>query len=201
MDWEVTLRELSTQYGPWVYAALALAIFVQTAVPVGFVVPGNPLVIGGGLVAKAGDLSFGALVITLALAAFAGNLTNYWIGRKSEAVFSRRIPAQSVQKAEAFFATHGDRTVAIALFVPIVRSIVPFLAGSTGMPFARFVLAAALGSVAWIGAFTSVGALFGQIPVVRENIQWLFLALFVAVTGKALSSLLRARAEAVRANG
>ena len=169
--------------GTAVYAALFLAFLFQTGFLVGFALPGNPLVFLAGAVSASGRLN-GLLVWgTLGSGAFLGNLLNYRQGLAAGPAFARRPRwADRIARAETFFARHGGRTVAVAAFVPFYRAWVPFVAGMGRMPFGRFALASALGAFGWIGAWTLLGRLLGEVPVVKANLDKIVLGIVALVS-------------------
>ena len=180
--------------GPLVYALLFAAFFFQTGFLIGFVLPGNPLVFLAGAVSARPD-GLNATLVWLALGsgAFLGNLLNYRQGYAAGPAFGRRERWRaSIEKAEAFFGRHGGRTVAIASFVPFYRAWVPFVAGMGKMPFGRYVLASAVGSFGWIGVWTLLGRLLGEVPIVKNNLDKIVLGIVLLVSVVAISKLVRA---------
>ena len=115
-------------------------------------------------------------------AAIVGNQVGYLIGRRvGPALFSRHdswlFRQANVAKAQEFFGRHGDRTLIIARFVPIVRTFVPVLAGVGRMDAKRFLRGNIIGGVAWAGVITVLGYFLGQINVIRNHIEIAVLAL------------------------
>lgn len=180
--------------GPLVYAVLFLAFLFQTGFLIGFVLPGNPLVFLAGAVSASGRLN--SLIVWLALGsgAFVGNLLNYAQGYRAGPAFKRRGRwRESIEKAETFFARHGGRTVAIATFVPFYRAWVPFVAGMGRMKFAPYSVASAVGAFGWIGAWTLLGRLLGEVPFVKNNLDKIMLAIVALVSVVAIVKVVQAR--------
>ncbi|CAN5431180.1 DedA family protein [soil metagenome] len=180
--------------GPLVYAVLFLAFLFQTGFLIGFVLPGNPLVFLAGAVSASGRLN--SLVVWLALGsgAFLGNLLNYGQGYQAGPAFKRRERwRESIEKAEGFFSRHGGRTVVIASFVPFYRAWVPFVAGMGRMAFGPYVLASAVGSFGWIGAWTVFGRLLGEVPLVKNNLDKIVLGIVLLVSVVAVVKVVQAR--------
>jgi membrane-associated protein len=177
------------QYGAWVYAFLFLSIFPETGFVVTPFLPGDSLLFIAGAFAAAGVLDIRVLLPLLMLAAFAGDQVNYWIGR----YFGRRILAwdnrilspRYVHLAQTFFDRYGRKSVFLGRFIPIVRTVLPFLAGMGTMRYRWFVLYNALGVVVWVLLFVGAGYLFGTIPVVRDNL-FLVIVLIIAVSFAAI---------------
>lgn len=152
-------------------------VFVESGLLVGFLLPGDSLLFTAGLLSADGLLpSIWVLLLTIPLAAIAGDQVGYAIGRKGgPAVFnrpqSRFFRREYVERAERFFAEHGARTIVLARFVPVVRTLAPVMAGAARMPYRTFVVFNVLGAVAWGAGVTLLGYFLGQIDLVRDNIE------------------------------
>ena len=121
-------------------------------------------------------------------------MLNYRQGFAVGPAFKRRERWRaSIEKAEAFFGRHGGRTVAIASFVPFYRAWVPFVAGMGRMPLAAYVAASAVGSFGWIGAWTLLGRLLGEVPLVKNNLDKIMLGIVALVSIVAVVKLVQAR--------
>jgi len=115
------------------------------------------------------------LIPLLMLAAFSGDNTNYWIGRLVgkklvHRANSRFIRREHLDKTHAFYKKHGGKTILFARFLPIIRTFAPFVAGIGQMHYRLFLLFSALGCLAWITSFTVGGYLFGNIPMIKNNL-------------------------------
>lgn len=180
--------------GPLVYAILFAAFLFQTGFLIGFVLPGNPLVFLAGAVSATGRLNSLLVWLVLGAGAFAGNLLNYQQGRAAGPGFKRRERwRESIERAEGFFGRHGGRTVAVAAFVPFYRAWVPFVAGMGRMPFGPYAAASAIGAFGWIGAWTLLGRVLGEVPVVKNNIDKIILAIVLVVSVVAIVKVVQAR--------
>jgi membrane-associated protein len=162
---------------------LALIIFAESGLLIGFFLPGDSLLfIAGFLSSGAGDHTLPALPWVLLVAfvsAVAGDQVGYLFGRRvGPSLFSRadsRIFKQShVQKANLFFVTHGAKTIVLARFVPIVRTFAPIVAGVGHMKYRTFVLYNLLGGLLWAVGITTL-------DIVKNNIEIAVLAV-VAVS-------------------
>lgn len=174
-------------------------VFVESGLLVGFLLPGDSLLFTAGLL-SANDVlpDIWVLLLTIPLAAIAGDQVGYAIGRKSgPAVFSRPdsrfFRREYVDKAEAFFAEHGPRTIIIARFVPIVRTLAPVMAGVGRMPYRTFVTYNVIGGVAWGVGVTLLGYFLGQIQFVHDNIEPIILGIVALSLIPVAHELLRAR--------
>ena len=193
---------LTQQYGMWVYAVLFLIIFAETGLVVTPFLPGDSLLFVAGALCGMGALQLELLVPLLIAASFSGDNTNYWIGRLLGLRLIKRmngkfIKREHLDKAHAFYEKHGGKTIIIARFLPIVRTYAPFVAGVGLMRYRLFVLFSALGSVLWIVSLTVAGYLFGNIPVVKNNLTLIILGIIAITLLPALLELIRHRKQTV----
>jgi len=170
------LVELLARYDLWIYALLFAVIFCQTGFVFAPFLPGDSLLFGAGALSAvdtSGTLHLSWLVALLGAAAIAGNSANFWIGRRvGRGVFdgkSRLFRLEHLQRAEDFFRRHGGVAIVLSLFMPVVRSFTPFVAGVSRMPPARFQLFNVVGGAGWVALFLCGGFLFGNLPVVKQN--------------------------------
>lgn len=187
-----TLPAFVEQYGLWIYGLLFLIIFVETGLVVMPFLPGDSLLFVAGSLAARDDipLSLGWLIGLLIVAAVLGDSVNYWVGR----YFGDRVMAwklfgrplvrpKDMERTHAFFAKYGARTIVIARFVPIVRTLAPFAAGVGHMDYhTRFTPYNVAGAVLWIVLLTVAGYLFGQHPFVQKHYETVILGIvFISV--------------------
>jgi membrane-associated protein len=199
MHLDAHLLALTQQYGIWVYAILFLIIYSETGLVVAPFLPGDSLLFVAGALCGMGALRLEWLVPLLVLAAFCGDNTNYWVGRLVgisllKHAGERLIKREYIDKTHSFYERHGGKTVILARFLPIIRTFAPFVAGIGIMRYRKFVLFSALGSVAWISSLSVAGYLFGNIPVVKDNLTLIILGIVVI-------SLIPAAAEFIRRLG
>src|SRR4051812_42099744 len=125
--------------------AIAIIIFAESALLLGLFLPGDTLLIAGGIFASEHKLPLAGLIFLSALATIAGYQVAYWLGmragthlftRKEGVLFRRDYMAHT----EAFFGRHGWKTILIARFIAIVRTIVPLVAGMGRMDKRRFLI-------------------------------------------------------------
>ena len=181
--------------GPLVYGLLFAAFLFQTGFPIGFVLPGNPLAfLAGAASARPDGLNAWLVWLVLGGGAFLGNLLNYRQGLAAGPAFARRERWRaSIERAEAFFDRHGGRTVAVAAFVPFYRAWVPFVAGTGRMPFGRFAASSAVGAFGWIGAWTLLGRVLGEVSAVKNNLDKIVLGIVALVSVVAVAKAIQAR--------
>jgi membrane-associated protein len=182
----VHLAELVAQYGMWVYAILFLILFCETGLVVTPFLPGDSLLFVAGALAAlpTNDLNVHTMVALMAVAAIIGDAVNYTIGRLfGEKLFSNpnsKIFRRSyLDKTHQFYEKHGGKTIILARFVPIVRTFAPFVAGMGHMSYRHFAAYNVIGALVWVLLFTYAGYLFGDLPVVQENLKLLIVGIII----------------------
>lgn len=200
---DVHLAELVVEYGRWIYAILFVIIFCETGLVVTPFLPGDSLLFVAGALAAipASDINVHLMVLLLLVAAILGDAVNYTIGRLfGEKLFSNpnsKIFRRSyLEKTHQFYDRHGGKTIIIARFVPIVRTFAPFVAGMGHMPYRRFAAYNVIGALAWVLSFTYAGYLFGDLPIVQENLKILIVAIIVVSILPGIIEFLRHRRKA-----
>lgn len=163
--------------GPIGLLIVCAVIFAETGLLIGFVFPGDTLLLITGISAERGlGISIWIAAPAIALAAFLGGELGYLVGRKSgPRVFERResglFSRAQVERTYRFFDRYGALAVILARFVPIVRTIAPIAAGVGRMQYRRYSLFNAIGAVSWGFGITFVGYLIGFIPPIRDFVQ------------------------------
>lgn len=155
---------------------VGLIIFAESGMLVGFFFPGDTLLLTGGILAAQGKLSLLFLLITVIIAAIAGDNTGYQIGfslgrrlfAKGDGIFFRK---RYVEESEKFYERYGSKTMMLAHFIPIIRTFAPIVAGAGKMHRVRFVVFDAIGDTAWAIIVTLLGYWFGsRIPNIDHYI-------------------------------
>lgn len=169
-------------YGVFVYGILFLIVFIETGLVVMPFLPGDSMLFIAGTFAAAGLLNIWVLIIILFVAAVTGDASNYWIGKFfGEKVFMKWIKPAHIEKTKVFYEKHGKKTIVLARFAPIVRTIAPFVAGVGKMKYSTFLAYNLIGGFLWVLAFSLGGYLFGNIPWVKGNVTLISL-LIIAVS-------------------
>lgn len=178
------LATLITVYGPWIYLILFLIIFCETGLIVTPFLPGDSLLFIAGTLATSGQIDIHLLVALLISAAILGDSLNYTIGRTVGMKLFRRTNSKFfrqsyLEQTHAFYQRHGGKTVILARFAPIVRTFAPFVAGIGKMVYLRFLLSSILGSLLWVGLLCYAGFIFGNLPIIRDNLKLLIIGIIV----------------------
>lgn len=162
---------------------IALIIFAESGMMVGFLFPGDTLLFSAGILAASGQLPIVWTLVVISLAAIIGDNTGYYIGRKlgprlftkEDSIVFRRA---YIKKAEAFYEKYGTKTMLIAHFVPIVRSFAPVTAGAGKMDYKQFALYDAIGDITWAVLTTLLGFYLGsRVPGIEKMIEPLLLGI------------------------
>jgi membrane-associated protein len=187
--------------GPWALVGLALIIFAECGLLLGFFLPGDSLLFTAGLFAVS-EKGIGAplwlVCLVLIVAAFAGNVCGYYIGRAAgPAIFdkpkSRLLKPKHVARTQEFFDKYGNRAIVLGRFVPVVRTFITVMAGVGQMEAKRYLTYSLIGGVAWAAGVTLLGAVLGQFDFVKNNIELiLILVVFVSLI-PIIVEVLRAR--------
>jgi membrane-associated protein len=185
--------------GNWTYLVLFLIVFAETGFVVTPFLPGDSLLFAVGSLCALGMLQLELVMITLIVAAIAGDALNYAIGERfGQYILTHRswqqwIRKEHLDRTHAFYERHGGKTIVLARFVPIVRTFAPFVAGLGQMTYRRFALFNVSGAIAWVVSFTLLGFAFGNVPVVKNNFTLVIGAIIVLSTLPALIEYIRQR--------
>jgi membrane-associated protein len=140
--------------------------------------PGDSLLFVAGTLAALGEMDIFVVSGTLIAAALCGDNCNYWIGRwAGMRLFGRWLNPAYLQRTHEFYERHGGKTIILARFVPIVRTYVPFVAGVGAMPYLRYIAFCVAGALIWVGSLCAAGYFFGNIPLIKNNLTVVILAI------------------------
>lgn len=190
MHIDAHLTEFANSYGLWLYAILFLIIFVETGVVVMPFLPGDSLLFAAGmLVAQPNDLNLIVLIVILLVAAILGDTLNYTIGTKigykavQIKIFGKQfVKPEHLDKTHSFYEKYGSKTIVIARFVPIVRTLAPFVAGIGKMNYKTFITYNVIGGLIWVVGITLAGYFLGNIPLIKDNFSKVVLGIiFISV--------------------
>ena len=178
------LLEFITNYGVWIYGILFLIIFVETGLVVMLFLPGDSLLFAAGaLAASTGAMDPWLLGLLLFIAAVLGDTLNYHIGKyigpRVFEIESRFINKNHLINTQKFFDKHGGKTIIFARFVPFARTFAPFVAGASSMNYKYFLSYNVIGAFCWIGSFITLGYLFGNMPIVKDNFTYLIFGIII----------------------
>ncbi|MBS1652655.1 MAG: VTT domain-containing protein [Bacteroidetes bacterium] len=181
-----------------------LILFIETGIIIGFFLPGDPLLfISGMVIASANETPFPFdnqvlnLIFWMILftgSTILGNFFGYWFGYKFKHIVNRKedtwfLKRKHIQTAHNFYEKRGGFAIAIARFLPIVRTFAPIIAGTVEMNFKKFAFYNVLGAVVWVGSIVSLGYILGNNPWVIKNIEYVLMGLVLFVTAPVIIKL------------
>ncbi|MEV7203967.1 DedA family protein [Streptomyces griseoluteus] len=192
------LAPLLGHYGYW---AVGAVVFLEDF---GVPAPGETILLAAGVYAGAGELNIVAVAVVAFAAAVLGDNVGYLIGRTGGRALVERwgkyilLTPQRFEAAEAFFRRHGGKIVTVARFVEGLRQANGIIAGTTGMPWPRFLVFNALGAALWVGLWSSLAYLAGShITAVYDEIvryqRYVLIAVALLVAALAVRHLVRRR--------
>jgi membrane protein DedA with SNARE-associated domain len=165
-DPKQVIEDVAKALGPWTYALVAVSAFLETGAFVGLVAPGETIVMAGGVVAGQGEIQLLPLIGLVWMSAVLGDTTSFYIGRRLGRRFLERhgprfkITEERLNQVESYFERHGGKTILIGRFIGLVRALAPFIAGSSGLPYRRFIPYSIVGTGLWSTLFCTLGYLF-----------------------------------------
>jgi membrane-associated protein len=193
------LVQITSQYQAWTYLILFLIIFAETGFVVTPFLPGDSLLFAAGALIATGDsgLNIYLLSIILIIAAFLGNTVNYllgsYLGLRVFKAENKVLKLDYYLKTKAFFDKHGGKAVIFSRFMPIIRTVAPFVAGVGRMHFGRYSFYNIVGAVSWIVIFLFLGYLLGNVPFFKKNFSLIALGIVVVSLLPPIWAALRSR--------
>lgn len=191
------LSDIIHQYGALTYIILFLIIFCETGLVVTPFLPGDSLLFAAGTFAATGVFNLPLLLLLLGIAAIVGDSVNYAagfaLGPKVFRQHRRFLNHEHLEKTRRFYDMHGAKTIIIARFLPILRTLAPFVAGIGKMQYETFAFYNVLGGILWVFSFTLLGYGFGNIPLVRDHFSFVMVGIIVVSLMPTLVEFLRNR--------
>ena len=193
------LLAIIEKYHNWVYVFLFLIIFAETGLIIASFLmpflPGDALIFTIGLLAQEGSLNIYLVIPLLIFAAILGDNLNYYVGKRfgdyimnSEKDFF--IKKKHLEKAKNFFDKNGKNSIIIARFVPVIRTIVPFLCGSTKVKYSTFLSFSMIGAFLWVGVIGLLGYNLGRIQWVKDNLDYMIWGIIILANIPLIKQLL-----------
>ncbi|MGN8132713.1 DedA family protein [Arthrobacter sp. RC1.1 241] len=148
------------------YVAVFCLVFAEDALFIGFVIPGETAAVLGGVVASRGEVQLGVMMAVVVVAAIIGDSVGYEVGKhlgtrimKTKAL---RRHSEKLENAQDFLRRKGGSAVFLGRFTAFFRAVMPALAGTSRMPYGRFLVWNAMGGVVWGTGFVLLGFLAGN---------------------------------------
>lgn len=177
--------ELVSFFSSFGVVGLASILFIETAFLPAFFLPGDTLLFTAGYFIQGGELQMYQAIFWLSLAAFLGNMASYflglWAGNRIHNYIEKRSKLKDgFAKTHRFYERYGLLTLLIARFVPMVRTVAPFLAGVMKMKIMPFTLISLLGAFVWVSVGLALGSFFGRtVPNMDYIVMGLMIAAFI----------------------
>ena len=179
------LVDIVSQYQTWTYLILFIVIFSETGLVVTPFLPGDSLLFATGALIASGETGLNVYIMaaSLIVAAILGNTVNYELGRSlGVRIFKEHnkiLKLEYYVQTQEFFNKHGAKAVVFSRYVPIIRTLAPFVAGVGKMRRGRFAFYNITGGVTWIILFVFAGFFFGNLPFFKKNFSLIILLLLI----------------------
>lgn len=171
-------------YGTLAYVALFSIVFCETGLVVTPFLPGDSLLFAAGSIAAQPDtkLNIQLLFVLLVLASILGNKLNYTIGRLvGKRIFTSNhswlLNKRYLDEAHEFYEKHGNKTIILARFMPIIRTFAPFVAGIGAMNIKQFSFYNIVSALLWVSVLLGGGYYFGSLPIIKNNFSMVIYAI------------------------
>lgn len=172
------LFNIVEEYGTLTYVILFLIVFTETGLVIMPLLPGDSLLFAAGAIAanQSTGLNVWLIIIILIIAALLGDNVNYFMGKTFGGQIKKRekilfLKREYLEKTEAFYEKHGGSTVIMARFIPIVRTVAPFVAGAGSMNYSKYIVYCIVGALLWVPTLTLLGYFFGNMEIVKKNFE------------------------------
>lgn len=199
------IMQMIDAYGYWIYAILFIIIFAETGLIImTFLMPflpGDALIFSIGMIAandSQNHLHIEFIIPLLMVAAVLGDNVNYYVGRrfghwilqKEDSFFLKK---KHLEKATHFFNENGKKAIIIARFMPVVRTIIPFICGTTNLKYSVFLTYSILGALLWVGAISVLGYTLGGFEIVQQHLEKFIFGIIIAANMPLIIRLIKAR--------
>jgi membrane-associated protein len=191
-----TMLQFIEQHGAWIYVLLVAIIFAETGLVFASLLPGDSLLFVAGAICAMGKMDLPLLMLLLTTAAIVGDAVNYSVGRwfgKALIARTRLVNPARLAYTQGFFDRYGGQTIVIARFLPIARTMAPFVAGFAKMAPQKFFFFNVSGGILWVVSLTAAGYWFGNLPFVRDNLTAVILGIIIVSLLPGVIAVLRAK--------
>jgi membrane-associated protein len=169
---------------------LLFVVFAETGLFVGFFLPGDSLLFTAGLFCATGLLILhpAFLIVLIMVAAVTGNMVGYFFGKKvGPLLFKRKsgllFRQEHLIMANDFYKKHGQKTIILSRFFPIVRTFAPIIAGIVKLEYHKFVFYSVVGAFFWVNILVLAGYFLGiHVPKTKEYLGYIVIFLIVITT-------------------
>lgn len=193
------LQGFLNDYDTLTYAILFIIIFVETGFIIMPLLPGDSLLFAVGLLAATtGKLLITITIPLMILAALLGDNVNYFIGKKFSTFIKSKdkilfLKREYITQTENFYLKHGGKAVILARFMPIIRTIAPFVAGAGSMKYPKYILYCFVGATLWVTSITLLGYFLGQNAWVQANFEKVVLGIILISVAPMIVGIIKAK--------
>ena len=194
------LMDFLHDYGTLTYLILFLIVFTETGLVVMPLLPGDSLLFAVGALAARDEsgLNMSFIIPLLIIAALMGDQVNYFIGNKLGATIKTKnrllfLKQEHLVKTSEFYEKYGAMTIVIARFIPIVRTVAPFVAGAGRMKYSTFFTYGFAGAIIWVNSIAWLGYLFGNNEWVKTHFETVVFAIIGISVVPVIIGALKAR--------
>ena len=179
------------------YLGLFAIVFAESGLLIGFFLPGDSLLFTAGFLASQELLEIWILAPLVFVAAVSGDSFGYYCGKRfGPAVFRKEgsllLDRTHIDRSRAFYARHGGKTIVLARFIPIVRTVAPILAGVGAMRYRTFIVYNLAGGAVWAFGLTGLGYFLGnRIPGIDRYLLPIIVLIIAASVAPSLVHMLR----------
>jgi membrane-associated protein len=193
------LEGFLNDYDTLTYVILFTIIFVETGFIIMPLLPGDSLLFAVGLLAATtGKLAITITIPLMILAALLGDNVNYFIGSKFSAFIKSKdkilfLKREYITQTEEFYLKHGGKAVILARFMPIIRTIAPFVAGAGSMKYPKYILYCVIGATLWVTSITLLGYFLGTNEWVKVNFEKVVLGIVAISIAPMVIGIIKAK--------
>lgn len=197
------LVTIVNNFGNYSYLILFAIIFIETGAVILPFLPGDSLLFAATALSAKPEygLNVWAFIILFSLAALLGDSLNFFLGKhvgmalRRHPFFGRFISDEKMDEAQHFFEKHGNISITLARFMPIIRTFAPFVAAGANMPYRSFIRYNIVGNFAWVAVCCGAGYFFGNIPFVKEHFSLVVIGIIVVSLIPAIISFIKSKSK------
>jgi membrane-associated protein len=197
------LVTIVNNFGNYSYLILFAIIFIETGAVILPFLPGDSLLFAATALSAKPEygLNVWAFIILFSLAALLGDSLNFFLGKhvgmalRRHPFFGKFISDEKMDEAQQFFEKHGNISITLARFMPIIRTFAPFVAAGANMPYRSFIRYNIVGNFAWVAVCCGAGYFFGNIPFVKEHFSLVVIGIIVVSLIPAIISFIKSKSK------
>ncbi|RWY86431.1 VTT domain-containing protein [Pediococcus acidilactici] len=197
------LVTIVNNFGNYSYLILFAIIFIETGAVILPFLPGDSLLFAATALSAKPEygLNIWAFIILFSLAALLGDSLNFFLGKhvgmalRRHPFFGKFISDEKMDEAQHFFEKHGNISITLARFMPIIRTFAPFVAAGANMPYRSFIRYNIVGNFAWVAVCCGAGYFFGNIPFVKEHFSLVVIGIIVVSLIPAIISFIKSKSK------